>query len=126
MTDVQKTNLKKISTIEDALPLYAPPPVEYTGKMGAEVEMALVKPGAEKPLVPTALEMQALQARLKAQGYDAQLEPAGVLEYASPAFAAGDVPALLKKMKADIGVFEAAVEDAGFSRSPFCIVPTTT
>ena len=56
MTDVQKTNTKKISSIEDALPLYAPPPVEYTGKMGAEVEMPLMKPGKGKPAIPTLIE----------------------------------------------------------------------
>ena len=126
MTDVQKTNTKKISSVEDALPLYAPPPVEYTGKMGAEVEMPLMKPGKTRPALPTALEMQALQSKLKAKGFDAQLEPAGVLEYASPAVAVGDTAALLKAVKADLGVFEKAANDDGFTRSPFSIVPTTT
>jgi hypothetical protein len=126
MTDVQKTNNKKIASVADALPLYAPPPAGYAGKIGVEVEMPLFKPGAGKPAIPAALEMQALQARLKTKGFDAQLEPAGVLEYAGPPFAADDTAALLKKMKADIGVFDAAAAEAGFTRSPFSIVPTTT
>jgi hypothetical protein len=126
MTDVQKTNTKKIATIEDALPLYAPPPVEYTGKMGVEVEMPLIKPGIAKPAIPAAAEMQALQAKLKAKGFDAQLEPAGVIEYAGPPFYTRDTAALLKKMKADIGAFDAAAAEAGYERSPFSIVPTTT
>ncbi len=126
MTDVQKTNTRKISSIEEALPLYAPPPVEYTGKMGAEVEMPLIKSGVTKPAVPPAPQMQALQAKLKGQGFDAQLEPAGVLEYAGPPFAANDITGLLAKMKADLGVFEKAANDDGLTRSPFSIVPTTT
>jgi hypothetical protein len=126
MTDVQKTNRTKISSIADALPLYAPPPAEYTGKMGVEVEMALIRPGKGKPAVPSALEMQALQGKLKSQGFDAQLEPAGVIEYASPAYAAGDTAPLLKKLKADIAIFGKAAADAGLSRVPFSIVPTTT
>jgi hypothetical protein len=126
MTDVQKTNTRKISSVEDALPLYAPPSVEYTGKMGAEVEMPLMKPGKGKPAIPTALEMQALQTKLKAKGYDAQLEPAGVLEYASPAVAVGETAALLTAVKKDLAIFEGAANDDGFTRSPFSIVPTTT
>lgn len=126
MTDVQKTNLKKISTVEDALPLYAAPPKEYTGKIGAEVEMPLIRPGAGKPAIPTAAEMQALQKKMKDMGYDAQLEPAGVIEYASPAFEKDDVAALVRAVKKDIAVFDKAANDDGFTRPPFSIVPTTT
>jgi hypothetical protein len=126
MTDVQKTNLKKISSFEDALPLYAPPPKRYTGKIGAEVEMPLVKPGLSKPALPTALEMQALQKKMKDMGYDAQLEPAGVIEYASPALQNDDVAALLRAVKKDIAVFDKAANDEGFTRPQFSIVPTTT
>lgn len=126
MTDVQKTKTQKITSIEDALPLYAPPPVAYTGRMGAEVEIPLMKPGKNKPALPTAAEMQELQTVLKAKGFDAQLEPAGVLEYASPAYVTGDTASLLKQVKIDLGVFEGAANDDGFKRSPFSIVPTTT
>ncbi|MBI1215164.1 MAG: hypothetical protein GC185_05010 [Alphaproteobacteria bacterium] len=126
MTDVSKTNTDKIATREDALPLYAPPPAAYTGKIGVEVEMAFVKPGKGKPAIPGADEMQALQTTLKDKGYDAQLEPAGVLEYASPPASLDEIPALLQKVKTDLGAFEEAGSDAGFIRSPFSIVPTTT
>jgi hypothetical protein len=94
--------------------------------MGAEVEMPLMKSGKTKPAIPTALEMQALQANLKAKGYDAQLEPAGVLEYASSPVAVGDTAALIEEVKADLSAFEKVANDGGFKRSPFSIVPTTT
>lgn len=126
MTDVQKTKLKKISSIEDALPFYAPPPAEFSGKIGVEVEMPLVKQGAAKPLIPNALEMQALQKRLKDKGFDTQLEPAGVIEYAGPPFKVDDAAKMLKAMKTDIAVFDSAIEAEGYTRSPFSIVPTTT
>lgn len=126
MTDVQKTNTQKIFSIEDALPLYAPPPVEYTGRMGAEVEMPLVKQDMGKPAVPPAPEMQMLQEKLKDKGFDAQLEPAGVLEYASPPYSYDDLPSLLAQVKKDLATFETAANEQGLRRSPFSIVPTTT
>jgi len=126
MTDVQKTKLKKISSIDDALPLYAPPPPEFSGRIGVEVEMPVVKPGAAKPDIPNALEMQALQKKLKDKGFDAQLEPAGVIEYAGPPFRVEDAAKLLKTMKADIAAFDGVIAAEGYSRSPFSIVPTTT
>ncbi len=126
MTDVQKNKQQKIATFDDALPLYAPAPKDFTGKIGVEIEMPLVKQGATKPVIPTALEMQALQKKLKDKGFDAQLEPAGVIEYAGPPFAVGDTLKLLKAMKTDIAAFDAAIAEAGYSRSPFSIVPTIT
>lgn len=126
MTDVSKTNTDKISSRAEALALYAPPPAAYANKMGVEVEMPFVKQGAGKPVIPNALEMQALQGKLKRQGYDAQLEPAGVLEYASPPVAASEAEKLVLQVKKDLAVFEKAGNDEGFLRAPFSIVPTTT
>lgn len=126
MTDVNKTNTRLISTPQDALPLYAPAPESFTNKIGVEVEMPVVKPGSPKPSIPPAADMQALQKTLKDQGFDAQLEPAGVIEYASPPFDIAAVPQLLSEMKRGIKSFEEAFIEAGLQRSPFSIVPTTT
>ena len=126
MTDVQKNKTKKISTLAEALALYTPPPAEFANKIGVEVEMPLMKPGALKPALPKAEEMQALQDLLKKKGFDAQLEPSGVVEYAGAPFDLKDKIKLISQMKTDIAVFDAAIADAGFTRSPFSIVPTTT
>ncbi len=126
MTDVQKTNTRKISSINDALGLYAPPPVQYTGKLGIEVEMALIDARAGTPAVPGPAEMQKLQDTLKAKGYDAQLEPAGVLEYASPATTPDGIAGLIATIKNDMDIFTAAANAEGLTRVPFSIVPTTT
>lgn len=126
MTDVNKSNTRKITTIEDALPLYAPPPAEFTGKMGAEVEMPLYKKGALKPVIPTAREMEEMQDTLKKQGFDAQLEAAGVLEYASPAVPVSAVAELVAAVNAEVKVFEDIARAAGYTRAPFCVLPTTT
>lgn len=126
MTDVQKNKTKKISTLAEALALYTPPPAEFANKIGVEVEMPLMKPGALKPALPKADEMQALQDLLKKKGFDAQLEPSGVVEYAGPPFDLKDTLKLISQMKTDIAVFDGAIADAGFTRSPFSIVPTTT
>lgn len=126
MTDVQKTKLKKISTAADALPLYAPPPASFTGRIGVEVEMPVIRQGATKPVIPTAPEMAVLQEKLKKQGFDAQLEPSGVIEYAGAPFMVEDAAKLIAAMKKDVAVFEAEITAAGLTRSPFSIVPTTT
>lgn len=126
MTDVQKNKSKKISTLAEALALYTPPPAAFANKIGVEVEMPLMKPGAFKPALPKADEMQALQDLLKKKGFDAQLEPSGVVEYAGPPFDLKDTLKLIAQMKTDIAVFDGAIADAGFTRSPFSIVPTTT
>lgn len=123
MTDVQKNKQTKITGIEDALSLYAPPPAGYAGRIGVEVEMPLVDAQGK---IPNAYQMQAMQTKLKEKGYDAQLEPAGVVEYASPPFTLDETPKLLKAMKDGIADFEAAAAAGGFTRSPFSIVPTTT
>lgn len=126
MTDVQKTNTRKINTPAEALFLYAPPPVEYTGKLGVEVELPLIDTRAGKPAVPTPDVMQDIQTFLKTKGYDAQLEPAGVLEYASPATTPDGISALVGQIKNDLDVFTAAAAREGLTRVPFSIVPTTT
>ncbi|MDP2204958.1 MAG: glutamate-cysteine ligase family protein [Alphaproteobacteria bacterium] len=128
MTDVQKNNTRLIASIDDARALYAPPPEKFTGKMGVEVEMPLIDARRGKPEVPTALEMEKLQAVLRKKGFDAQLEPAGVLEYASPA-TTPDAPAvsrLVSILREELATFTKAAEEAGFTRVPFSIVPTTT
>lgn len=126
MTDVQKTNTRKISTPADALGLYAPPPVEYTGKLGVEVEIPLIDARAGAPNVPTPDVMQRIQTALQGKGYDAQLEPAGVLEYASPATTPAGIAKLVSQIKNDLDVFTSAAAGEGLTRVPFSIVPTTT
>lgn len=126
MTDVQKTNTRKISTPEDALGLYAPPPVAYTGKLGVEVEIPLIDARTGAPNVPTPDVMQKIQTALQGKGYDAQLEPAGVLEYASPATTPAGIATLVSQIKNDLDVFTSAAAGEGLTRVPFSIVPTTT
>jgi len=126
MTDVNKTKTQKISSLADALPLYAPPPASFANKIGVEVEMPLMKLTAGKPAIPTTADMADLQAQLKAKGYDAQLEPSGVIEYASAPFNVGDTKNLLNAVKSGVAEFIQDSAEAGFARSPFCIVPTTT
>src|SRR5690606_11471158 len=113
MTDVQKTNTRKINTPSEALFLYAPPPAAYTGKLGVEVEIPLIDTRAGKPDVPSAAVMQDIQTYLKTKGYDAQLEPAGVLEYASPATTPDGISALVSQIKNDLDVFTAAAAREG-------------
>lgn len=128
MTTSNNDKKNKIRSIEDALPLYADNPAEYSGKVGIEVEMALYKVGAQKPQIPTAAEMVAMQKRLIAKGYDAQLEAAGVLEYASAAVpvSPASVLSLLPGIHQQLGDFEEVAADLGYTRAPFCILPTTT
>jgi len=126
MTDVQKTNTRKITTPEDALGLYAPPPAAYTGKMGIEVEIPLIDTRTGAPAVPSPDVMQKIQSALQAKGYDAQLEPAGVLEYASPAATPAEIAKLVSRIKNDLDVFTSAAAAEGLTRVPFSIVPTTT
>lgn len=126
MTDVNKSNTRRISSVEDALPLYAPPPAAFTGKMGAEVEMPLYRRGDAKPAIPTAREMEAMQDVLKKQGFDAQLEAAGVLEYASPAVPVSAAAELVARVNADVKAFERVAAEAGYVRAPFSVLPTTT
>ncbi|HRJ67012.1 MAG TPA: hypothetical protein PLW48_07715, partial [Alphaproteobacteria bacterium] len=128
MTDVQTNKTRLIASIDDARALYAPPPAAFTGKMGVEVEMPLIDARRGKPEVPTAAEMEKLQAALRKKGFDAQLEPAGVLEYASPA-TTPDAPAvsrLISVLRDELATFTKSAEDTGFTRVPFSIVPTTT
>lgn len=126
MTDVVKSKTQIISTPADARALYAPPAANFTGMVGLEVEMALYRKGADKPSIPTAREVTQLQQALKAKGFDAQLEAAGVLEYASPPARLEDTAALVEKVKADLETFQQAAAKAGFVRAPFCVLPTTS
>lgn len=126
MTDVNKNKKTLITTPADARPLYAPTPAEFTGKVGVEVEMILFQTGDGKPVIPDASTMQTMQSQLREMGYDAQLEPAGVLEYASYPAALEDVPQLARTMTKDIDVFEKTAESYGFKRAFFSVMPTTT
>lgn len=126
MTDVVKNKDSRIATVEDALPLFQPPPEKFTGKTGLEVEMALYRAGAHKPEIPAAADMLAMHATLKAKGHDAQLEAAGVLEYASPPAVLDKLAPLVARVKADMQVFEDEAASRGYTRAPFCIMPTTT
>ncbi len=126
MTDVVRNKNRLINSPEEARGLYTATPAEYRGKVGLEVEMALYKPGAAKPAIPVAAEMTAMAQELKSKGHDAQLEAAGVLEYASPPVAVSDVAKLVAQSKKDMAVFEATAAERGYARAPFCILPTTT
>lgn len=126
MTDVIKTDTRKIDTLDDARALYAPPPAAYTGKMGLEVEMPVVDLRGPAPAVPTPEDMEKIQQYLIQKGYVAQLEPAGVLEYAGPAFDVSDVAAMIRRTKSDLAAFNDAAEKAGYTRAPYNIVPSTT
>lgn len=126
MTDVKSNKSNRIHTAADAKRLYTFAEGDAGGKIGMEVEMALYKPGAQKPQIPVAAEMLRMQVELKSKGHDAQLEASGVLEYASPPAALTDVPALAAQMKQDIATFEAAAARHGYSRAHFSILPTTT
>jgi hypothetical protein len=125
MTDVVKNKTRMISTPEEARALYAETPPEFRGKVGLEVEMPLYRPGARKPAIPAAAEMQSMAQELKARGFDAQLEAAGVLEYASPPVPVADAAKLVLQAKQEVAVFEKTAADHGYERAPFCILPTT-
>jgi hypothetical protein len=126
MTDVVRNKNQLIYSPEEARALYTATPAEYRGKIGLEVEMALYKPGAAKPSIPAAHEMRAMAQELKYMGHDAQLEAAGVLEYASPPVPVTDVAKLIAQSKTDMALFEDAAAKRGYTRAPFCILPTTT
>lgn len=126
MTDVVKNKDTRINKVEDALALFQPPPAAFTGKTGLEVEMALYRAGASKPEIPRAADMLAMHAALKSAGHDAQLEAAGVLEYASPPAALDNLAPLVARVKADMQAFEDEAASHGYTRAPFCILPTTT
>ncbi len=126
MTDVIKNKDKRIHSVADAMALYTPPPAAFTGKLGLEVEMALFQASTEGIAIPDAKTVMALHKELKEKGHDAQLEAAGVLEYASPPADLKDVAGLVARIKSDITAFEDAAADKGFTRAPFSILPTTT
>lgn len=126
MTDVKKSQTKLIQSESDALALYAPASPGISGKVGLEVEMALYRPGAVKPEIPPANVMQQMHKSLRDKGFDAQLEAAGVLEYASPPVPVSDAAKLAQQAKADISAFESEIAKHGYTRAPFSILPTTT
>jgi hypothetical protein len=126
MTDVVKSKNALIHTAADARALYHAAPAGFQGKVGMEVEMALYRADGNKPVIPTAAEMTKLYNDLKAKGFDAQLEAAGVLEYASPPAPLSDVAGLVQVIKQDLEAFRAEAAAAGFTRAPFCVMPTTT
>jgi len=126
MTDVTKGKVRIIASEAEARALYATAPEEYHGKVGLEVEMPLFKRGATRPEIPKAEEMLQMHSALKAKGYDAQLEAAGVLEYASPPVDVKDAARLVQSSKEDLKAFEAEAAKHGYSRAPFCILPTTS
>lgn len=127
MTDVKKDKNSLLASVDAARMLYTAPPAGYTGKMGVEVEMALYSVDAQGHIsIPTVAQMAALHADLRARGFDAQLEAAGVLEYASQPAHVADCGALLAQVGDDLDVFAAAVRDAGLTIAPYSIVPTTT
>lgn len=126
MTDVNKHNTTLVSDRAAARTLYAPPPQELTNHVGVEVEMALFRPGQNKPEIPSADAMQTMQKNLRQRGYNAMLEPSGVLEFASEPRRVENAAALVKEVDASTQVFEGEMEQHGFQRSPFSIMPTTT
>lgn len=123
MTQVSNTETSKILSFEDAAALYAPPPAEMTGKMGIEHEMFLLQ-SKRKMVGPR--KMTALQNILKTRGLDAQLEAASVLEYAGPAFALTDIPALLRHARDEISQFRLAANQIGCRHVPLPLLPHAT
>lgn len=126
MTDVSKDKNTIIKTEKEARGLYVPSPKEFTGKVGIEVEMWLYKQGIDKPEIPEAATMQLIQNELKTKGYDAQLEAAGVLEYASQPSDLKDVAELVQKVNVDLKEFEYAASRHGYKRAVCSILPTVT
>lgn len=126
MTDVKKNKNRLINSKAEARALYVFAEAKDTGKIGIEVEMALYKQGADKPEIPQAAEMMRMQTELKTKGYDAQLEAAGVLEYASLPVRIEDVAELVAQARQDLSVFEQAAARQGYTRAPWPVLPTTT
>jgi hypothetical protein len=126
MTDVVRNKNRLIRSPEEARALYTQTPAEFRGKVGLEVEMALYRPGTRKPEIPGADEIQAMHKTLCDKGFDAQLEAAGVLEYASPPVPVAEAPRLAAQAKKDLAAFEQVAKEHGYERAPFCILPTTT
>lgn len=127
MTDVKKDKNSLLASVDAARALYTAPPAAYTGKMGVEVEMALYGVDAQGHIgIPDVAQMAALHADLRARGHDAQLEAAGVLEYASQPARVADCGSLIAQVNDDLDVFAAAVDAAGFIIAPYSILPTTT
>lgn len=125
MTDVKNNKNDLIHSPEDARRLYIFAQ-EAGGKIGLEVEMALYKPGPNGVQIPESAEMLRMQTELKTKGHDAQLEAAGVLEYASPPMPLSDVAAMAARVTEDLETFESAATRQGYRRAPFSVLPTTT
>jgi hypothetical protein len=127
MTDVNKNSLDLIHCEQDALKLYAPPPRHHTGGIGLEVEMPLYRPNASGGMdIPPPQTLTRMQSDLKAQGYDAQLEAAGVLEYASRPVPIARVADLIAAAQEDVARFKDRARQDGYTRAEMCILPTTT
>lgn len=125
MTDVKNNKNNLIETPADAQRLYVFAQ-EQGGRIGLEVEMALYQPRATGVGIPQAAEMVSMQTVLRDQGYDAQLEAAGVLEYASPPMLLTDIAEMAARVTLDLELFESTAARQGYRRAPFSILPTTT
>ena len=123
MTDIKKSNDRPIKDLADALSLYEFAPSEISGKIGVEVEMHLYEVVQSEPVVVNPHKMEALQSRLKRDGFDAQLEAASVVEYASPAFALGDMSTLIETIDSGVRHFGSVAGEHGLFRAPYSIMP---
>lgn len=126
MTDVNSANARTIGSIAEARSLYTKTPADMAGKIGLEVEMHLFIPQESGVGIPPPGAMEELRRDLAARGHDAQLEATGVLEYASPPAALGDVASLVRKVENDLSDFSSAAAAAGFRRAPFSVMPSMT
>lgn len=126
MTDVQKNNSRKISTYEEARALYAAPPASMANRVGLEVEMGVFTLDGREVVIPGPDKMLELQDALKSKGHDAQLEAAGVLEYASPAAPVENFGRLLPILQNDLYQFREEIARQGLALSPYAILPTTS
>jgi hypothetical protein len=126
VTDPNRNYKNLINSLDDARALYAPPPAQYTGMVGTETEIHVIRTVNGKIVVPGAREIETMQQLLQNKGLPAQLEPAGMLEYPSPAYPLAQVPALAARIKEDVKVFHDTLREKGYQSSPFAIVPTTT
>lgn len=123
MTNVSKAANKTVATISEAQKLYALSPAGEARKIGVEVETHIVTPDLK---MVNAQTMADLQSHLAQRGFNAQLEAASVLEYASPAFPIEQTMDLAARVKSDIAVCETAVREKGLAPMPYPLLPTET
>jgi hypothetical protein len=126
MTDTPNNDQQIISSFADVQSLYASIPSDCAGKIGIEVERHVIKVLESGYEMAGAAALMSLQKRLRKEGYNAQLEAAGVLEYASPAVSLNEFPNLLPQIDNALEAFRKAAEDFGLRHAIVSVLPTAT